>query len=81
VGLRRHRALLFKVVADCLGIPSRLVRGRYYCGSEARPLQCNETSAYNGVSSFAQRNRFVPGTEGFILASVADPAQRKHFPP
>ena len=37
VGLRRHRALLFKVVADCLGIPSRLVRGRYYCGSEVGP--------------------------------------------
>jgi hypothetical protein len=33
-GLRRHRALLFKVVADCLGVPSRLVRGRYYCGDE-----------------------------------------------
>ena len=33
-GLRRHRALLFKAVADRLGVPSRLVRGRYYCGSE-----------------------------------------------
>ena len=34
MGLRRHRALLFKAVADRLGVPSRLVRGRYYCGSE-----------------------------------------------
>ena len=33
-GLRRHRALLFKAVADAVGVPSRLVRGRYYCGSE-----------------------------------------------
>ena len=34
VGLRRHRALLFKVAAERVGVPSRLVRGRYYCGSE-----------------------------------------------
>ena len=34
VGLRRHRALLFKVAADALDVPSRLVRGRYYCGDE-----------------------------------------------
>ena len=34
VGLRRHRALLFKVAAERVGVPSRLVRGRYYCGGE-----------------------------------------------
>ena len=36
-GMRRHRAVLFKYVADRCGaglLPSRLVRGRYYCGSE-----------------------------------------------
>ena len=33
-GLRRHRALLFKVIADCFDVPSRLVRGRYYCGAD-----------------------------------------------
>ena len=35
-GTRRHRAVLFKYVADRCGgsLPSRLVRGRYYCGSE-----------------------------------------------
>ncbi|KAJ7522892.1 hypothetical protein O6H91_18G030400 [Diphasiastrum complanatum] len=32
IGLARHRALLFKVLADCVGIPCRLVKGRYYTG-------------------------------------------------
>lgn len=30
VGLGRHRALLFKVLADAVGIPCQLVRGRQY---------------------------------------------------
>ncbi|GJN00225.1 hypothetical protein PR202_ga17640 [Eleusine coracana subsp. coracana] len=34
VGLARHRALLFKVLADSLAIPCRLVRGRQYTGSD-----------------------------------------------
>eukprot|EP00249_Psilotum_nudum_P022895 c28683_g3_i1 orf=411-3836(+) len=33
-GLARHRALLFKVLADAGGIPCRLVKGRHYTGSE-----------------------------------------------
>ncbi|XP_027125115.2 probable serine/threonine-protein kinase SIS8 isoform X1 [Coffea arabica] len=33
IGLARHRALLFKVLADCLGIPCRLVKGQQYTGS------------------------------------------------
>eukprot|EP00252_Welwitschia_mirabilis_P020620 TRINITY_DN5089_c0_g1_i2.p1 TRINITY_DN5089_c0_g1~~TRINITY_DN5089_c0_g1_i2.p1 ORF type:complete len:920 (+),score=235.47 TRINITY_DN5089_c0_g1_i2:638-3397(+) len=34
VGLARHRALLFKVLADSVGIPCRLVKGRYYMGTD-----------------------------------------------
>ncbi|GJN29210.1 hypothetical protein PR202_gb17409 [Eleusine coracana subsp. coracana] len=34
VGLARHRALLFKVLADSLAIPCRLVKGRQYTGSD-----------------------------------------------
>ncbi|KAF8723556.1 hypothetical protein HU200_021509 [Digitaria exilis] len=34
VGLARHRALLFKVLADSLAVPCRLVKGRQYTGSE-----------------------------------------------
>ncbi|KAM0002104.1 putative non-specific serine/threonine protein kinase [Helianthus debilis subsp. tardiflorus] len=33
VGMARHRALLFKVLADSLGIPCRLVKGKQYTGS------------------------------------------------
>uniref|UniRef100_J3LH04 non-specific serine/threonine protein kinase n=1 Tax=Oryza brachyantha TaxID=4533 RepID=J3LH04_ORYBR len=34
VGLARHRALLFKVLADSIGIPCRLLKGRQYTGSD-----------------------------------------------
>ncbi|XP_027339916.1 probable serine/threonine-protein kinase SIS8 isoform X1 [Abrus precatorius] len=34
IGLARHRALLFKVLADSLGIPCRLVKGLQYIGSD-----------------------------------------------
>ncbi|KAK4486614.1 hypothetical protein RD792_006865 [Penstemon davidsonii] len=33
-GLARHRALLFKVLADSLGIPCRLVKGEQFTGSD-----------------------------------------------
>lgn len=34
VGLSRHRALLFKALADSVGIPCRLVKGSHYTGVE-----------------------------------------------
>ncbi|XP_047330565.1 probable serine/threonine-protein kinase SIS8 [Impatiens glandulifera] len=34
IGLARHRALLFKVLADNVGIPCRLVKGQQYTGSD-----------------------------------------------
>ncbi|KAM7273670.1 hypothetical protein ACFE04_028334 [Oxalis oulophora] len=34
VGLSRHRALLFKVLADSITLPCRLVKGSYYTGIE-----------------------------------------------
>ncbi|MED6159529.1 hypothetical protein PIB30_043101 [Stylosanthes scabra] len=34
VGLSRHRALLFKVLADKINIPCMLVKGSYYTGSD-----------------------------------------------
>ncbi|CAI9102465.1 OLC1v1000744C1 [Oldenlandia corymbosa var. corymbosa] len=34
LGLSRHRALLFKVLADNIGIPCRLVKGSHYTGIE-----------------------------------------------
>ncbi|KAL1338675.1 hypothetical protein AAHE18_10G228700 [Arachis hypogaea] len=34
IGLARHRALLFKVLADSVGIPCQLVKGLQYTGSD-----------------------------------------------
>ncbi|CAK9139827.1 unnamed protein product, partial [Ilex paraguariensis] len=34
IGLARHRALLFKVLADSVDIPCRLVKGQQYTGSD-----------------------------------------------
>ncbi|KAJ9141537.1 hypothetical protein P3X46_032062 [Hevea brasiliensis] len=34
IGLARHRALMFKVLADSIGIPCRLVKGHQYTGSD-----------------------------------------------
>ncbi|KAF6983122.1 hypothetical protein CFC21_001401 [Triticum aestivum] len=34
IGLSRHRALLFKILADIVGIPCKLVKGSHYTGVE-----------------------------------------------
>ncbi|PRQ32614.1 putative non-specific serine/threonine protein kinase [Rosa chinensis] len=34
VGLSRHRALLFKVLADKINLPCMLVKGSYYTGTD-----------------------------------------------
>ncbi|KAG0549438.1 hypothetical protein BDA96_01G255800 [Sorghum bicolor] len=34
IGLSRHRALLFKILADTVGIPCKLVKGSHYTGVE-----------------------------------------------
>lgn len=34
MGLCRHRAILFKKLADCIGLPCRIARGCKYCTSE-----------------------------------------------
>ncbi|CAN6299330.1 unnamed protein product [Urochloa humidicola] len=34
IGLSRHRALLFKILADSVGIPCKLVKGSHYTGVE-----------------------------------------------
>ncbi|CBI34231.3 unnamed protein product, partial [Vitis vinifera] len=34
IGLSRHRALLFKILADNVGVPCRLVKGSHYTGVE-----------------------------------------------
>ncbi|CAM0944217.1 unnamed protein product [Alopecurus aequalis] len=56
-GLARHRALLFKVLADSLEVPCRLLKGRQYTGSD--------DGALNIV-------KFDDGRE-FIVDLVTDP--------
>ncbi|KAL6001478.1 hypothetical protein ACLOJK_007216 [Asimina triloba] len=34
IGLARHRALLFKVLADSVGVPCRLIKGQQYTGAD-----------------------------------------------
>lgn len=34
VGLSRHRALLYKAIASCVGVKCRLMRGAEYCGRD-----------------------------------------------
>ncbi|KAK9091653.1 hypothetical protein Sjap_024830 [Stephania japonica] len=57
IGLARHRALLFKVLADSVGIPCRLVKGQQY------------TSADDVAMSIV---RFEDGRE-YIVDLMADP--------
>ncbi|KAJ1281014.1 hypothetical protein BS78_04G276100 [Paspalum vaginatum] len=57
IGLARHRALLFKVLADGLDVPCRLLKGKQYTGSD--------DGALNIV-------KFKDGRE-FIVDLVADP--------
>ncbi|KAL7114644.1 hypothetical protein ACP275_04G133900 [Erythranthe tilingii] len=57
VGLARHRALLFKVLADSLGIPCRLVKGKQFTGSD--------DVAMNFVK--------IDGAREYIVDLMADP--------
>ncbi|KAK6153981.1 hypothetical protein DH2020_013620 [Rehmannia glutinosa] len=57
VGLARHRALLFKVLADSLGIPCRLVKGHQFTGSD--------DVAMNFVK--------IDGVREYIVDLMADP--------
>ena len=58
IGVRRHRSVLFKYLCDRTGVPSRLIRGRYYCGADDVAMN---VVALNGVEYFVDLLR-VPGT-------------------
>ena len=68
-GLRRHRALLYKVVADCLGVPSRLVRGQYYCGDKdaaANVVMCGGVEWFVDVLK-SPGVLYSPDDPGYVL--------------
>lgn len=48
VGVCRHRSLLFKVLADAIGIPTALVRGHYEGPQESGPHAWNEVVGSDG---------------------------------
>ncbi|XBH64437.1 probable serine/threonine-protein kinase SIS8 [Aegilops tauschii subsp. strangulata] len=69
-GLARHRALLFKVLADSLDIPCRLLKGRQYTGSDDGALNIVK---YDDGREFIVDLVTDPGTvipsEGAVLST------------
>ncbi|CAN7066082.1 unnamed protein product [Brassica oleracea var. botrytis] len=73
IGLSRHRALLFKVLADSVQLPCRLVKGSHYTG--------NEDDAVNTIRLEDNREYLVdlmtdPGT--LIPADIAIEPNNSH---
>jgi hypothetical protein len=44
IGAGRHRALLFKALADAMGLPSSIAKGLAHVGSESGALVCVKVS-------------------------------------
>ncbi|RXH91414.1 hypothetical protein DVH24_020437 [Malus domestica] len=70
VGLSRHRALLFKVLADKINLPCMLVKGSYYTGTDDGAVNLIKIDSASGE---------VPGGvyEGFSLSGVVGGAMGK----
>ncbi|KAG2667590.1 hypothetical protein I3843_15G119500 [Carya illinoinensis] len=51
IGLARHRALLFKVLADSVGLPCRLVKGQQYTGSDDVAMNFVKIDDESGIGS------------------------------
>lgn len=77
VGLCRHRALLFKVLADTIDLPCRIARGCRYCGKDDGSsciVQCGDDREYvvdligrPGVMS--EPDSFLNGPSSILIAS------------
>ncbi|CAN4088796.1 unnamed protein product [Withania somnifera] len=76
VGLSSHRALLFKVLADSVGLPCRLVKGQEYTGSDE--IAMNYVKIEDGreyiVDLMADPGTLIPsdtsGTQGDYEESI-----------
>ncbi|EFJ06927.1 hypothetical protein SELMODRAFT_269874 [Selaginella moellendorffii] len=73
IGLARHRALLFKVLADSVGIPCRLVKGKHYTGVDE--------GAVNIIKDADSREYIIDlmGAPGALIPSDG-PASEKNVP-
>eukprot|EP00268_Persea_americana_P004618 TRINITY_DN1148_c0_g2_i4.p1 TRINITY_DN1148_c0_g2~~TRINITY_DN1148_c0_g2_i4.p1 ORF type:complete len:998 (+),score=218.27 TRINITY_DN1148_c0_g2_i4:146-3139(+) len=62
VGLSRHRALLFKVLADRINLPCRLVKGSYYTGTDEGAVNIIKIPPESGGGEYIIDLMGAPGT-------------------
>ncbi|XP_042507271.1 serine/threonine-protein kinase CTR1 isoform X2 [Macadamia integrifolia] len=84
MGLCRHRAILFKKLADCIGLPCRIARGCKYCAADHRSsclvkVGDDEQSSREYVVDLVGEPGNVHGPDssinGALLSSVPSPLQ------
>ncbi|KAL4385152.1 hypothetical protein GQ457_15G001160 [Hibiscus cannabinus] len=84
IGLARHRALLFKVLADSAGIPCRLVKGKQYTGFD--DVAMNFVKIDDGreyiVDLMADPGTLIPSDAGGSHVEYDDSLfSSRHLPP
>ncbi|KAI3806683.1 hypothetical protein L1987_22597 [Smallanthus sonchifolius] len=87
VGLCRHRAILFKKLADYVGLPCRIARGCKYCVEDHRSsclvkIQDDNVTREYVIDLIGQPgNMYNPDStiNGDILSSVPSPFQSSHL--
>ncbi|XP_043711725.1 serine/threonine-protein kinase CTR1-like isoform X2 [Telopea speciosissima] len=84
MGLCRHRAILFKKLADCIGLPCRIARGCKYCAADHRSsclvkVGDDEQSSREYVVDLVGEPGNVHGPDssinGALLSSMPSPLQ------
>ncbi|PWA68793.1 protein kinase superfamily protein [Artemisia annua] len=87
VGLCRHRAILFKKLADYVGLPCRIARGCKYCVEDHRSSCLVKIQDDTSTREYVMDLIGEPGTlynpdssiNGDILSSVPSPFQSSHL--
>ncbi|KAK9994274.1 hypothetical protein SO802_023977 [Lithocarpus litseifolius] len=88
MGLCRHRAILFKKLADYIGLPCRIARGCKYCVADHRSsclvkIENNKQSSREYVVDLVGEPGNVHGPDssinGGLLSSVPSPLQISHL--
>ncbi|KAL8261515.1 hypothetical protein R6Q59_025564 [Mikania micrantha] len=87
VGLCRHRAILFKKLADYVGLPCRIARGCKYCVEDHRSSCLVKIQDDNVTREYVMDLIGQPGNmcnpdssiNGDILSSVPSPFQSSHL--
>ncbi|KAG7971975.1 hypothetical protein I3843_07G161600 [Carya illinoinensis] len=88
IGLCRHRAILFKKLADYIGLPCRIARGCKYCAADHRSsclvkVEDNKQSSREYVVDLVGQPGNVHGPDSSInggsLSSMPSPFQSSHL--